>query len=230
MTEPHKFDLRLVYLAIHHIVKNRGYFLDKAPMTVFENTKHDYPAYFKQAVTGFSQTDLNELVQLVTDHADEFAKTAVDDSIMKREKKNQLLDLIFESTGNKVKDRVGKKVLQEFIKAVLSDQFKIDTLFQIEGEGIDKLSFEDEDYEAKTDTIMAGLTTGQIKVLEAAQKIYSSIALEQLVPDGKSFSEMQIESYNRWHKQFKTVKTKRLQEYLIAGFGKMKTPVIEGVS
>lgn len=211
MSEHHKFDLRLIYLAIHHIVKYRGHFFDKTPLSVFEQENTDYSDTFAQLQEGYASTNLNDLVNLNPAGTDAFVEDALDNGPGKREKKTAMLDAICVLGVSKIGDKINKQVCKELIKAVLGEKFTLDALFQLDSPTEVKLCFADEDFDAQLSEVGDSLSNEQLTIVQALQKLYSSIALQQLVPDGKSFSEVQIESYNRWHKQYKTLTAFRKQ-------------------
>lgn len=211
MTEHHQFDLRMVYMAIHHIVKYRGHFFDKTPLSVFEQENADYSDTFAHLQEGYASTNLNDLVNLNPAGTKAFVEAALDTELGKREKKAAMLDAICVLGLSKVGDRINKQVCKELIKAVLGEKFTLDTLFQLDSPTEVKLSFADEDFDAQLSEVGGSLLNEQLTIVQALQRLYSSIALQQLVPDGKSFSEVQIESYNRWHKQYKTLTAFRKQ-------------------
>ncbi len=65
MTEDKKFDIRMVYLAIHHIVKYRGNFLNSATVDTFKASKVDFKKSFNQLNELYSAINPEDAFQLI---------------------------------------------------------------------------------------------------------------------------------------------------------------------
>lgn len=205
MTEHRKFDLRVVYLAIHHIVKYRGHFFDKTPLSVFERGKANYSAEITLLQESYASTELKDLVNLNITGTDAFINAALDDQMGKREKKAAMLDAICVLGLSKMSDKINRQICKEFIKAILGEKFALHALFHLDSPMETKLSFEDETFDDQLSEVSDLLSSEQLEIIQTLHNLYSTVALHQLVPEGKSFSEMKIESYNRWHDQYKTL-------------------------
>lgn len=206
MTENKKFDLRLVYLAIHSIVKYRGHFNDKTPMASFNMDAVDYNQALKEIQKAFDDTDIASLVALNVENGSELHDLLLDKAIDKRDQMKQALELLQGSTN-----KINHKVVAELVKAITGRSFKLDNLLQLDEDNGAKLSFEDEDADAIIDDLAVSLSNEQYAIIKCLQKIYLAIALEQLVPNGKTFSQAQIDVFNSFHDQYKTLVAFRKQ-------------------
>lgn len=206
MTEKEKFDLRLVYLAIHNIVKYRGNFNDKTPMASFNTESLDYAQELEKVQKAFDDTELSGLVSIAKLQNKELKGLLLTNELGKREQKKQLTDLLLGDTN-----KVNKQVMGEIIKAILGSKFDLDNLLQNSEESGIKLSFADEDIDDTISGLEASLTNEQQTIILGLHNIYLGISLEKLVPNGETFSQAQIKTYNRFHDQYKVLVAFRKQ-------------------
>ncbi|WP_395392298.1 type II CRISPR RNA-guided endonuclease Cas9 [Fructilactobacillus sanfranciscensis] len=73
-----KFDIRLIYLAMHHIIKYRGHFLNQANVQDFKGGKIDLEKSFK-ALNDIFENQGRDL-RLVTDEANQYVKVLSDNA------------------------------------------------------------------------------------------------------------------------------------------------------
>lgn len=196
-----KFDFRLVYLAIHHIIKYRGNFL-----------------YEGQKITG--DIDINEALDTVLKGLD---ITADLDSGEKKSL-NQKISGILKNTNKHNKDKqkeiteclencldrdnenieLQKKVVKELPKAILGYKTNFGILFNLDlGEG--KLEFPISKEEAD-DEIEGFIDDEQSMVYDAIKKIYSAHVLKDILGDKKTISSAMVKKYDDFANDFKELK------------------------
>lgn len=205
-TSNKKADLRLVYLALHSIIKYRGHFNDKTPMASFSMESVNYNKLLHEVQTAFNDTAIGQLISLNTDQGNQMHDILLDSKLGKKDQKKRLQDALM-GTNNKI----NKKVVGELIKAICGSSFSIDALLQLDQELGIKLSFEDEDADDQLVEVAANLSPEQQTILAKTHQIYLAVSLEKLVPNGKTFSQAQIDTYNLFHKQYKTLVAFRKQ-------------------
>lgn len=205
-TSDKQADLRLIYLAIHNIVKYRGHFNNKTPMASFSTESINYDTLLSDIQSAFNNSELGSLVVLNTNQGEQMRGILLDKSLGKKEQKRQLQSILLGSNG-----KINKKIVNELIKSICGSKFSIDTLLQLDQELGIKLSFEDEDIDEQLTVLDDSLTSEQQTILSAAHQIYLGISLEKLVPNGKTFSQAQVDTYNLYHKQYKVLVSFRKQ-------------------
>lgn len=168
-----KYDIRLVYLAIHHIMKNRGHFLfdsNITNVTSFDTTFNT----FKTCMIDEFEFDLDEVDK------DEFERILKDKSLSKTKKREQLLSICNI-------DKSDKKQIIEVIKLIIGLKCKISTIF-------DSPEFEDIEH---NDICFAGSTYEEtrlaledeiqekIGVIDICQKVYNWTVLSEILDGGE---------------------------------------------
>jgi len=189
MNTKEKPDIRLVYLAIHHIIKYRGHFLFKGL------SDEDLP--------GFDEL-LDDLLEVVNDecnftlNADNTSKdvenTITDEKIGVRDKGRRLQELM----GAEIQ---GEKELLALIAGSKVDMGK---LFDDE---IDlKFSFRDSNYEDSYDSYADTLGPERIHVIDLCKSIYDRSVLARILGNYNTVSEARVEDYERHKVDLKTLK------------------------
>ena len=64
MTENKKFDLRAIFLAIHHMIKYRGNFLNSTPVAHFDTSKIDFAGDFNELNSLYLNEDPNNIFEI----------------------------------------------------------------------------------------------------------------------------------------------------------------------
>lgn len=198
MTSSQPFDVRLVYLAIHHILKYRGHFLfggklDEVPSleSILKELSEESSDYFG--------------ITLDVSRSEALKQTLTDSTLKMSAKQKKLIEL-FEA-----KDSRAKAVIKAMTggKVNLSDLF--DYTADEDAQKI-KIEFGTEDFDAKAPEIeeLLGLDYYYLDKLKA---IYDWAALEKLVPGGISLSEAKVKQYEEHSKDLKVLK-RLIKRYL----------------
>ena len=201
MTENKSFDVRLVYLAIHHIIKHRGHFL-------LEN--YDLS---NQETSGFDESyialtnAIKELLQkeIPVGHAEKIQIILKDKSLSKKEKTEKILQ---------VWDVIKDKQLKEVVQLVCGGTANLSTLFMDESlkEALkvfeikdSKISFSNSVYEEKESDLQSVLEQ-RFDLVYAAKMLYDWSLLAELMGDRKTLSEAKIAIYETHKKDLEILK------------------------
>ena len=101
MTEDEKFDLREVYLAIHHIIKYRGNFLYNTSVKDFKASKIDVKSSIEKLNELYENLGLDLNVEFNISNTAEIEKVLKDKQIFKRDKVKKIAELFAIKTDNK---------------------------------------------------------------------------------------------------------------------------------
>lgn len=177
-------DVRLLYLAIHHIVKNRGHFLFEGQSFDGGDTQSDEE--FRK-VNSF----LGEYAEATfpKESTDEIFRLLCDSDMSKTERKEKIL-----ATTDSPKN----KVLAEAATAMTGLNFSLKKLFDAPDEdfgGADKLSFEDAGFDEKFANIRDALGDDRAAFVESLKKIHSLAKLNNILNGKKFISQAKTETY-----------------------------------
>lgn len=189
MTENHPFDVRLVYLAIHHILKHRGHFL-------FDHFQVD-----ENGVSGFEESFAafgNALEHIKGESLDmgkeeEMKALCKDKKLGVKHKALALAQCLGRSKDNDFKDMMS---LAAGGQATLSKIFKDEGLKDFSK---NKVSFSDSQFENDKPEIIAKLGD-RYDLIAALHDLYNWSFLAELMRGHKYISEAKIEIYDK-HKE-----------------------------
>ena len=208
MTQDEKFDIRMVYLAIHHIVKYRGNFLNSTPVDSFKASKVNFVDQFKKLNELYTAINPEESFQINLANSEDIGHQFLDPSIRKFDKKKQIPKIVPVSVDDKATDKINGKIASEIINAILGYKSKLDVVVQCTP--VDSkswaLKFDEEDIDAKLQKILPEMDENQQSIIAILQNLYSQVTLNQIVPNGMSLSESMIEKYNDHHDHLKLYK------------------------
>ena len=181
MTEK-TIDIRKVFLAIHHIIKNRGHFLLQGQS-------------FKD---GNLNNLIKELLELDILHVgfevtEKVVDKIADISLEKKTSKDKL---------NDIKELYPKeKQLLEVFRLIFGGKPSLDKLFAIDeykelDAAIKSVSFKEKIYEEVRHDYEQVLSN-YIELLDLAKLVYDSIILSDIKKEGKTLSESKVDFYNK---------------------------------
>lgn len=189
MEKDKKFDLREIYLAIHHIVKYRGNFLEKVPAKNYKNSG---------ASIGFLLEEVNSLYKdIIGDESvvilnsgkfEDVEKIILDEETRNLDKQKSVGKLL-------VEDKKKKNIVTAFSKAIFGYKFNIEDLLLIENDEKNKLTFNDENIDDIFNELSHSLNDNQMDLLTKTREIYFKFKLNMIVPTGYTLSESMIEKY-----------------------------------
>ena len=187
---PEKKDIRLVYLALHHIIKYRGNFL-------YEGQKLDNMAsnILEKIQELIDEVQLLEIANI--NITPEQIREIIDDKSLSRQKKVELL-----SGDNKVYKNELKKIFSGILglKIDLSQIFK-DIVFD------EKINFKfsDDDIEEKLGKI-SNILNDRYELIEIMQQIYNYYLIGDILNGEKSISFAKVASYEKYKHELKLLK------------------------
>lgn len=195
MTENHPFDVRLVYLAIHHILKHRGHFL-------FENFQTDEKGTsgFDESFAAFGSA-LDRIKGSSPDvrKADSMKDILKDKKLGVKEKAASLLQCLGQG---KEKDFKAMMTLAAGGTASLSDIFNDEKLKDFEK---NKVNFSSAQFEENEPDIMAELGD-RYDLIAALHGLYNWSLLAELMGEYHYISEAKVAVYDKHKADLKVLK------------------------
>ncbi len=198
--EPH--DPRLVFLAIHHILKNRGHFLfdttDNETKTIDEAIS-DFKDYLDSCDIEFNPKDISVFKEVLSNRDNP------------TNKENRLLD----AYGDINKNGEGQFDLKLIIKLLSGRKTELDKLYkdeELKDSEFKSLSLND-DLDSQYDALCA-LLGDDVQLIYEAKEVYDIAHLNQILGDDKYLSEAKVRLYDKNNKDLKILKQyfiKRMQ-------------------
>lgn len=200
MTSNDKMDPRLIYLAMHHIIKYRGNFL-------YENQKfdlNDTSTIKRNLIDLFNDFfNLNEYELTIDEKtANEYFDILMDTKLKKAERESVLKNII------NIQDKQINKSYNHLNKLLVGYDTDISILFPMKrfdsNEKL-KVKFGTDKYEETIEKIES-YSQETALFIEAAQKINSFIILKSILNDYSSISDAMIDRYNKHKNDLKLLK------------------------
>lgn len=183
-----KTDLRLYYLALHHIVKYRGHFLfEGESISEILDIEKLFDTFNNAAQEIFPEDN----IRLPPDKAKEFRKIAKSEIGYK--KKKELIEQLFEAD----------KITKDLIGMLLGGKIKASVLF---GEEYKEESI---CFKELSDDELGGMSEifgDFFSVIEAARAIYNYILLEKVLDGHKNISSAMVALYEKHRDDLKLLK------------------------
>lgn len=192
-----KKDIRLVYLAIHHIIKYRGNFLyenerfntnDLNIKEKLEEIFSSFPNYTESfSIEIFENIDYSNLENILLINS-------------KKDKKEEL--------KKELEAFLPKKMATSFLNALMGYKFSLNNMFDIELEKEEKTKFEGSEYEDSIDELTKVIPE-KIEFVNALKELYDMVFLKILFKDTEEplISSLMIEKYNVHQNNLKLIKT-----------------------
>lgn len=188
-----KFDIRLLYLAVHHIIKYRGHFIFEGQ--TFENVTNFKNLFEELSLYLFDNYELN----LNSKYCDEI-KQIICASINLKDKEK------------KIKNIINDKRIQSILKLSFGSKVSGKDLFENEELKEFKISFKEVVYDDVRDEYESILGE-DIELIDICKKIYDYMMLDKILKNEKSISEAKIKSYYKHQEDLKLLKY-LFREYL----------------
>lgn len=180
-----KADIRLVYLALHNILKYRG------------NFTYEHQKFNISTLNSNLSKELIELNQQLIKYDISFPDNCdwnhISDILIGRGNATQKSSNIL---NNFTLDKETKKLLKEVINLILGNVAHLNTIFKTSlTKDEEKLSFSGKDIESKLDDLDSILDDDQFTVLDTANRIYSTITLNEILNGESYFSMAKVNQY-----------------------------------
>jgi len=186
------YDIRLLYLAIHHIIKYRGHFLFEGQD--MNNVKNVRPLFSQvnqyltdEYETEFAFSSLEEVENILKDK-----------SLKKRDKKKQLLNIL----------SVQEKQQQIIVDLICGYTIKLSDLFcedEYEDSELNKITFSDGSFDEKKDSI-SDLIEDKMFLVETLKAIYDWGLLAEILHGYEYISYAKVDIYEKHKKDLKLLK------------------------
>lgn len=196
MEEDGPFDVRLVYLAVHHIIKHRGHFLFDS-FTVGKDGLPDSTEAF-HAFQNAAEDVLG--LSLPEEMGKEIAEILSDRRLGVTRKSAALQEKF---------PRAKEKPVKNLIKLLAGGTVKLDELFAdetLKDYEKNKLSLGDGDYDDKIDDIAETVGEDRFSLIEAAKQLYDWALLAELMGGGHTLSESKVKIYEKHKSDLKRLK------------------------
>lgn len=194
-------DLRLFYLALHHIIKYRGHFLFEGEDV---NAGRDLDTLLQHLNYATEEAELP--VWLSADKAEPFRKIALSDTGVTQKKKDA--KTLFNATD---------KPTQAMLDLLVGASIKIGAIFDEEDPRHEKYGKMKLSFKETTDESFAQLSSDcdeeDFAVLETAREIYNFFVFERVLNGKKYISESMIAIYDKHHADLRRLKNFVKQNY-----------------
>lgn len=192
-------DIRLVYLALHHIIKYRGNFLYNTETFNTENLN------VKDNILNLFNTIIDLVPEL--EIPEEFDKLI---------NLSKLEEEVLESSKNDVKVNVknrlidvstNKKFATEFSKMIVGNKFNIKDLLMVDTDEKIVISFDDTDYEEKYQELEEKLGD-LVEIIDLLKVLYDTVFLKKLFKGSKNtnISSLMVDKYEIHKKDLEFLK------------------------
>ena len=184
-----KEDIRLVYLAIHHIIKYRGNFLYNGEnfnvnnLNIEEKLKEVFSALIELGSNIDISENYNEILDLK-----KISNIII--NLSKNDIKVELKKELEKISGN-------KKFINEFIKMIVGNKFNIKDLLMLDEVEKKTIGFDDGNHEKEYDELQ-DILGDSIEIIDASKQLYDSIFLKKIFKgsNSTSLSALMVEKYN----------------------------------
>lgn len=200
-----RYDIRLVYLAIHHILKNRGHFL-------YEGDKFDTSSSLAENIkTVFENSDVNLNEIVVTEELiNKVTEVILNEKMTKSDKKKSIGVLLGKS-----------KQLESIFGLALGTKESLEILFESPDykeleKDVSKISFSEKIYD-EVRNLYEEVLEDKIVLIDTLKRIYDTVLLAGIKKEGLSLSESKVELYDKHKKELialkKLIKSYSKEEY-----------------
>ena len=198
INNPDKQDIRLVYLAIHHIIKYRGNFL-------FQESNFNVDSLnIKEKLNELFQSLLNNIQDLeIPDEYEEILNLDKIEKDILQKSKNDIKVLLKED----LEDVINKNFVTEFGKLMVGNKANINKMLMIENDNKLEISFSGTDYDDKYDEYQS-ILQDKIEILDILKQIYDSVFIKKLFKgeNNASISNLMVKYYNQHKEDLKFLK------------------------
>lgn len=197
MENQEKMDVRLLYLGIHHIIKNRGNFLYAGDFNVNDLNIEKKTREIFENIT--SQSNILGLDQDAIELVD-YQK--LNEAFLEKSKKDKEVKI-----KELLKNSAPKDFTNEFTKLMIGNKANLNKLFSIETEEKLSVTFKGSNYEDNFDKLSEQLGEN-IEILESFKELYDMIFLKDLFKgeNHTSISKLMVSRYDNHKEDLKILK------------------------
>lgn len=198
INNPEKKDIRLVYLAIHHIIKYRGNFLYQSSNFDIDNL--DIKDKLNELFSVISN-NIQEL-EIPEDYIDMIDLDLLENDLLKETKNDVKASLI-----NDLSDLTNKSFATELGKLMVGNKGNINKLLMLESDNKVEISFSGTDYDDKYEEYQEALGEN-IEILDILKQVYDCIFLKKIFKGNKntSISSLMVKYFEEHKNDLKFLK------------------------
>ncbi len=207
LSDGEHFDLRLYFLAIHHILKNRGHFLLEGEL---KNGGGDFYAFYDELKDIANNFDLG-MVEDVPESAKEIIEGKKRDSEGKKlglsDRKKMLAELIFMEDEERDKGLAARRL--NLAGLLVGSSVSLPGIFdsEVSKDADYKYSFGSGNFEEKMPEIEEALDDSEMfDLVLAAKKVYDYGILSTLLGNSSTISAAMVRNYEQHKKDLKDLK------------------------
>ena len=189
---PTEHDIRLVFLALHHLIKYRGHF-------IYDNSANGDVKTLDEAVTDFEEYLNENDIEFEIENKKEFINVLSDKHLTKKEKKISLKKLYGEITDS---ENINISVLIEMLSG---SSISLSNLFKdIEFDGKQNLSLDSDIEETLNDVV--DILGDNIDLLIHAKEVYDIAVLTSSLGKHKYLCDAKVELFKKNKKDLQILK------------------------
>lgn len=183
-----KQDIRLVYLALHHLIKYRGNFLVEGGVD--------------SVISSFNSQNLQTFMDFIG--ADESIAKKVkaillDRSLSRSVRKSDIIKLLQPTPDN-------KKIVSEAVGAVIGLKWNANKLFEDDSLEV-KGEFSNKNYEEQRDEIATAIGDDRYELIETLESVYQWTVFSQFIRKDSCLSDIMIEKYDAYRQDLSDLKS-----------------------
>ena len=200
-----KHDIRLVYLALHHIIKYRGHFLIQGDL----DSAKDFYNTFNTMIQGLFE-ELEADITISDENKSEFQRILKEKNLSKSEKAKEL-SLLFDTSDNgedKLSAKEKKGIVEQICKFIVGNKGDLTKLFLMDKENFENSSFTfaEKNYE---DTIRGNLDSElqeKAYLIDLIKSLYDWNILTDILHDEKFISFAKVRQYEKHSENLKKLR------------------------
>lgn len=182
-----KQDIRLVYLALHHLIKYRGNFLIEGGV---DNVISSFDSQSLQTFMEFIGADDST--------AQKIKATLLDRSLSRSARKSDIINLLQPSPDN-------KRAVSEAVGAAIGLKWNANKLFEDDSLEV-KGEFSNKNYEGQRDEIAAAIGDDRYELVETLESVYQWTIFSQFIRKDSCLSDIMIEKYDAYRQDLSDLK------------------------
>ena len=182
-----KQDIRLVYLALHHLIKYRGNFLIEGGV---DNVISSFDSQSLQTFMEFIGADDST--------AQKIKATLLDRSLSRSTRKSDIINLLQPSPDN-------KRAVSEAVGAAIGLKWSANKLFEDDSLEV-KGEFSNKNYEEQRDEIATAIGDDRYELIETLESVYQWTVFSQFIRKDSCLSDIMIEKYDAYRQDLSDLK------------------------
>ena len=182
-----KQDIRLVYLALHHIIKYRGNFLVEGGVdNVISSLDNQNLQKFMDFI-GVDESMTKKVKAILLDR-----------SMSRSVRKSDIIKLLQPTPDN-------KKIVSEAVGAVIGLEWNANKLFEDDSLEV-KGKFSNKNYEEQRDEIAAAIGDNRYELVDTLESVYQWTIFSQFIRKDNCLSDIMVEKYDAYRQDLSDLK------------------------